>query len=340
MIGGGAPCFVIAEAGVNHNGDPALAHRLVEAAAAAGADAVKFQTFEPARLAAATAPAAEYQRARQQDLTSQREMLDQLVLPAAAWEALRDDATARGLLFLSTPFDEPSAVMLAELGVPAFKVSSGDVTNLPFLRTLATFGRPVLLSTGMSTLDEVETAVGAVRAGGDPPLALFHCVTSYPAAARDCNLRAMATLRSAFDVPVGWSDHTEGIHVAIAAVALGAEIIEKHFTLDRSLPGPDHQASLEPDALASMIGAVRDVRAALGDGRKVPAEPEHALAAVARRSLHAARDLPAGHTLTTDDVALLRPGSGLPAAALDALLGRSLRAPVAVGVMLREEDFA
>ena len=215
--------FVIAEAGVNHNGDPAMAARLIDAAAAAGADAVKFQTFDPAALASPGAPTAAYQRRAGESGADQREMLARLALPAEAWAGLQRRAHERGIEFLSTPFDDGAADLLEGLGVPAFKVGSGELTNLPFIARLAARGRPLLLSTGMADMVEVAAAVDTVRANGDPPLALFHCVSSYPADPADANLRAIETLRRAFGVPTGWSDHTPGIEVAVAAVAAGAD---------------------------------------------------------------------------------------------------------------------
>lgn len=335
-IGAGHPCFLIAEAGVNHNGDVELAHRLVDAAADAGADAVKFQTFDPDLLVSPLAPKAEYQISTTDASESQLEMLRRLVLPREALAALAARADRRGLLFLSTPFDEASADFLEGLGMPAFKVPSGELTNHAFIAHLAAKGKPVLLSTGMAGLTEVAQAVHVVRAQGDPPLALLHCVTSYPAPPADCNLRAIGAMAAAFGVPVGWSDHTEGLRLSLAAVAAGATLLEKHFTLDRDLPGPDHRASLEPGELAELVQAIREVGVALGDGRKRPMPSELANAAVARRSLHASRALPVGHVLTAGDLAALRPGTGLPPSLRDRLVGRRVRVAVERGEMLSE----
>ncbi len=335
-VGEGQPCLVIAEAGVNHNGEIGLAHRLVDVAADAGADAVKFQTFDPERLVSPLARKAEYQAANTGAAESQLEMLRRLVLPREALAPLAAHAAERGLLFLSTPFDEASADLLERLGVPAFKIPSGEVTNHPLVAHVAAKGKPVLMSTGMSTLAEVAEAVQVVREHGDPPLALFHCVTSYPAAPADCNLRAMGVMRATFGVPVGWSDHTEGMAVSLAAVAAGASLLEKHFTLDRGLPGPDHGASLEPAELAAMVKSVREVEAALGDGVKRPVASELANATVVRRSLHASRPLPAGHVLKPEDLIALRPGTGLPPALRQRLVGRKLKVDVEQGEMLAE----
>lgn len=334
-VGDGAPCLVIAEAGVNHNGDIALAHKLVDAAADAGADVVKFQTFDPDALAAAAAPTATYQSAATGD-TSQLEMLRRLVLPASAWRELSAHAAERGLRFLSTPFDRASAELLDALGVAAFKVPSGELTNLPFLADLAARGRPLLISTGMATLAEVGDALLTVRAAGAPPVALLHCVSQYPAPLDACNLAAIATLRAAFGVPAGWSDHTPGGLASIAAVAAGASLIEKHLTIDCRLPGPDHAASLEPTEFAQLVRDIRAVERMRGDGVKRPAACELETRGVARRSLHAVRDLAPGERLRPEDVVALRPGTGLPPRVRDAVVGRALRVGVTAGTMLEE----
>ena len=257
--------YVIAEAGVNHNGDLALAHRLVDVAAAAGADAVKFQTFDPAKLVSLAAVSTPYQR-RQGGAPDQRSLLEALTLPANAWAELRDHARLSGITFLSTPFDLESAEMLVALGLPALKVSSGELTNLFFLRALATLGVTMLVSTGMGDADEVARAVEACAAA--PALVLFHCVSAYPAPIEECNLRVIPSLLTAHGVPVGWSDHTPGLTTALGAVALGASVLEKHFTTDRRLPGPDHQASLEPEALADYVMQTKLLARGLGDGVK------------------------------------------------------------------------
>jgi N,N'-diacetyllegionaminate synthase len=336
VLGTGRP-FVIAEAGVNHDGDVAVAHRLIDAAADAGADAVKFQTFVPAALAAASAPTADYQRERAGD-DQQAAMLERLRLPDDAWAALQAHAGERGIVFLSTPFDTSSAALLDGLDVPAFKVGSGELTNLPFLAELAAYGRPLLISTGMATMVEVAAAVDTVRAAATAEIALLHCVSAYPAAVEDANLAAMASMRDAFAVPTGWSDHTPGIELPVAATALGAALIEKHLTLDRSRPGPDHAMSLEPDAFAAMVRAIHDTAAALGDGRKMPTSAEAAIAAVARRSLHWARDLPAGSEVAMTDLVAIRPGTGLSPARSADIVGRRTSRVVRAGVAVAEAD--
>jgi N,N'-diacetyllegionaminate synthase len=335
---GGDAVLVIAEAGVNHNGDVAIARRLIEAAAASGADAVKFQTFDPAALAASGAPTAAYQREAGVDAADQRELLKRLVLPDAAWSELQGYARQLGLEFLSTPFDDRSAELLERLGVPAFKIGSGELTNIPFIERVARRNRPVLLSTGMADMVEVAAAVDAVRVAANVPLALFHCVSSYPAAPADANLRAIDTLRRAFTIPVGWSDHTEGVEMAIAAVAAGASMVEKHITLDRALPGPDHRASIEPAAFASLVAGIRAVEKAMGTGLKVPVPAERDVAAVARRSLFWATSLPAGHVIDATDVAVLRPATGLPPARLEGMVGRRLTRDVAAGSLVSGDD--
>jgi N-acetylneuraminate synthase/N,N'-diacetyllegionaminate synthase len=331
---GRGPTFVIAEAGVNHNGDLDLARRLIDAAAAAGADAVKFQTFRTEALVSAAAPKARYQVETTGGAESQQAMLARLELGRDAHAMLRDHAAACGLVFFSTPFDEASADLLGALGVELFKVPSGEVTNLPLLRHVAAKGRPVLLSTGMSTLDEVAAAVETIRAAGDPPLAILHCVSAYPAPVEDTNLRAMDTLHARFGRPVGLSDHTLGIEIALAAVARGAAVLEKHLTLDRALPGPDHRASLEPTDFAALVRGVRAIERALGDGDKRPMPSELDTRSVARRSLVAARALPAGHRLTRGDVAIKRPGTGLAPADLEAVVGRTLARAVGADELL------
>ena len=333
-------CLVIAEAGVNHNGDLALAHRLVDAAADAGADVVKFQTFAPERLASAGAPSAEYQRAAGAAADGQREMLTRLALAADAWPELHEHAERRGLIFLSSPFDEVSAHLLESVGVPAFKVGSGELTNHPFLADLARIGRPLLMSTGMATMSEVAAALDVVARNGDVPVALFHCVSSYPAQPADANLRAIDSMRAAFGVPVGWSCHTDGIDLGIAAAARGADLVEKHLTLDRSMPGPDHGASLEPAAFAAMVRGIRAATSSLGSGRKIPVPAERDVAVVARRSLYWAAELSAGAAISADDLVALRPGTGIAPAERDQLVGRTVRRAVHAGHAVEREDIA
>ena len=339
-IGPGQPCFIIAEAGVNHNGSLEMARQLVDAAARAGADAVKFQTFKAEKVVSPQAPKAAYQLQTTGASESQLDMVKRLELPFDAFRELYVYCQDKGIRFMSTPFDEESVDFLAELGVAVFKIPSGEITNLPFLAHVAHKGKPMIVSTGMSYLGEVEAAVRTIEEVGNRDFVLLHCVSNYPANPADVNLRAMHTLAAAFGVPVGYSDHTLGIEVAIAAVALGACVIEKHFTLDRSLPGPDHRASLEPDELAALVRGIRTVEAALGHGRKEPAASEANTTVVARRSLVAARDIPAGTVLTEEMIAIKRPGTGLPPAMRPYLIGRTARITILAGTLLTLEMLA
>lgn len=336
-VGTEHPCFIIAEAGVNHNGCIDRALQLVDVAAEAGADAVKFQTFRAAKLVTADAPKAAYQQRTSGAGETQFEMLRRLELSEEHHRVLLARCRERGILFMSTPFDEESADFLDELGVALFKIPSGEVTNIPYLEHLATKRKPLIVSTGMCSLGEVETAVTTLEAAGCRDFALLHCVSNYPADPADVNLRAMQTMAAAFGVPVGYSDHTLGIEVGIASVAAGACVLEKHYTLDRSLPGPDHAASLEPDELAQLIRGVRTVEAALGNGRKQAAASEANTASVARKSLVAACDIPAGARLTLDLIAVKRPGTGLPPAMRPHLLNRTVRESIPAGTLLQLE---
>jgi N,N'-diacetyllegionaminate synthase len=339
-------CFVIAEAGVNHNGDEALALRLVDAAAQCGADAVKFQTFTAERLAARGAAKAAYQVARTGQ-GDQVEMLKRLELVPEAYARLRDRAAEHGIEFLSTPFDELAADMLVGLGMKRIKVPSGELTNFPLLRHLAAKNLPMLLSTGMATLDEVGEAVDVVRRAraefglGEPlaeRLTLLQCTSCYPARAEDVNLRAMWTLRERFGLPVGFSDHTEGLLAAVAAAAAGAAVIEKHFTLDRELPGPDHQASLQPGEFAAMVEQIRAVETLLGSEQKRPCVAELAVREVVRRSVTLARPVRAGATIKREDLVLLRPGTGIAPKYLDVVVGRRAVRDLPAGATLRWGD--
>jgi len=338
-IGSGRPCFIIAEAGVNHNGSLDLALKLVDAAAAAGADAVKFQTFKADRLVTKGAPKAEYQIRATGDAETQYEMLKHLELTEENHRALIARCAKRGILFLSTPFEEESADFLEELGVPAFKLPSGELTNLPFLNHVAGKGKPIILSTGMATLQEVDAAVETLARSGNNRLVLLQCVSDYPADPAEANLRAMASMRSSFGFPVGFSDHTPGIAAAIAAAVLGACVVEKHFTLDRELPGADHRASLEPEELAEMVRGIRVAESALGNGEKRPGAGEAATAQVARKSLVAARAIPPGTVLAPGMVMARRPGIGMAPDRDNELLGRRARCEIPEGTILSPEMF-
>jgi N-acetylneuraminate synthase len=337
MVGAGYPCLIIAEAGVNHNGDVDMARELVRTAAHAGVDVVKFQTFKAKKLTTAQAPKAEYQMVTTGKDESQFEMLQKLELGVDDFQMLMEECRQQGILFMSTPFDEESADLLDLLGMNAFKIGSGEVTNLPLLIHIARKGKPVILSTGMSYLNEVDVAVRSIGSAGNDQLALLHCTSNYPADPAQVNLRAMHTLAQAFQVPVGFSDHTMGIEIALAAVAMGACIVEKHFTLDKSLPGPDQKASIEPLELEMMVAGIRKVESALGHGGKEPVESEADTARVARRSIVARQDILAGTSLTENNVIMMRPGTGLPSTLLPYILNRVARRDIPAGTLISFE---
>lgn len=319
--------LIIAEAGVNHNGDMELAKSLVDAAADAGADFVKFQTFSADRQVTRTARKADYQQRAAEKDESQHAMLRRLELTPPMHEALIARCADRGIGFLSTGFDIESVELLLRLGLERFKIPSGEITNLPYLRHIGALGKKVILSTGMATLGEVEAAIDVLEAAGTARanITVLHCTTEYPTQMDEVNLRAMQTMHAAFGVPVGYSDHTLGIEVAIAAVAMGACIIEKHLTLDRRLPGPDHKASLEPHELAAMVSAIRNVEIAFGDGIKRLTPSEAGNKAVARKSLVAACAIKAGEMFSAQNLAAKRPGTGVSPMRWDEIIGR--RAP-------------
>lgn len=333
-IGPEHPCFVIAEAGVNHNGDLALARRLIEVAAQSGANAIKFQTFKTGKLTTPDAPKATYQQRATAAGESQYDMLRRLELSEHAHRELFDLCRNAGILFLSTPFEEESADFLECLGVSAFKIPSGELTNLPYLAHVAAKNKPLIVSTGMACLGEVETAVRTIEQSGNAQIILLHCTSAYPTMPEDVNLRAMHTLQAAFGYPTGYSDHTQGTDISLAAVALGACVIEKHFTLDRTLPGPDHAASVEPGELATLVSAIRRVESALGDGRKIPVERERNTADVARKSLAAAQDIPSGTQLTKSMITTRRPGTGISPARLSDIIGRTATMNIPSGTLI------
>lgn len=335
--------FVIAEAGVNHNGRLDLALALCDAAKAAGADAVKFQTFRAEDVVTPTAATADYQRTNT-GATSQFEMIRALELDLEAHARVAAHCAQIGIEFFSTPFSEPAVDELVALRVRRLKLPSGELTNRPLLEHAAATGLPLLVSTGMATLEEVHEALGWIRARWavagfttPPSLTLLHCTSAYPAPADALNLRAITTLAQATGLPVGYSDHSQGMEAALAAVALGACVIEKHLTLDTALPGPDHRASADPAAFARMVAGIRTVSAMLGDGVKRPQPIEANTRDVARRSIVVVRDLPAGHVLTADDLALRRPGTGLAPALLSALPGQRLRVALSAWTTLTPE---
>ena len=318
--------LVIAEAGVNHNGDSTLAFRLVEAAKEAGADAVKFQLFDATSLVNRKAPKAAYQLQTTDGAESQFEMLRRLELGSDIFYALARHCAELSLKFIVTPFDLPSVSFLAGMGLETFKIPSGEITNLPYLRAIGALSREIILSTGMSTLDEVRAALDVLDLSGTPPehVTLLHCTTEYPAPFSEVNLRAMKTMYDAFPriKGIGYSDHTTGIAVAVAAAALGATVIEKHFTLDKTMEGPDHKASLEPDELALMIRSIREVEVALGDGVKTPRASELKNRDVVRKSIVAAKSIHAGETFSAENITTKRPGTGLSPMLWDLRIGK------------------
>jgi N,N'-diacetyllegionaminate synthase len=322
--------FIIAEAGVNHNGSFEMALRMIDEACAAGADAVKFQTFKAERFIAADAPKAGYQRETTGPDESQLDMVRRLELDEAAHSRLLYYCRDKGIQFLSSPFDLESIDLLDRLGLGLFKIPSGEITNLPYLRKIGALKKRLILSTGMADLSEIEDALNVLRDAGTPleTITVLHCHTEYPTSYQEVNLRAMLTIRSAFPgISVGYSDHTLGIEVPIAAVALGATVIEKHFTLDRNLPGPDHRASLEPRELAAMITAVRNIERALGTGIKAPSLSERKNLAVARKSIVAAGPIKKGEAFTEKNITVKRPGTGITPMRWDEIIGRKATKP-------------
>ena len=304
--------LIIAEAGVNHNGSMDLAKQLIDAAADAGVDYVKFQTFKAENLVTKDAKQAEYQQRNAQD-DSQYAMLKKLELSQEQHYELIDYCKQKGVRFLSTAFDFESVDFLHSLNLGVWKIPSGEITNYPYLKKIAQYGEPVILSTGMSTNEDIDAAIKALCDNGlmHEQITLLHCNTEYPTPMQDVNLCAMEAMREQFGVKVGYSDHTPGIEVPIAAVALGAEVIEKHFTLDKTLPGPDHKASLEPQELKAMVSAIRNIEQALGDGEKHVSESERKNMPIARKSIVAARDIKQGEVLTEDNLCVKRPGNGI-----------------------------
>jgi len=323
-IGEGNPCFIIAEGGLNHNGDPEMAERLIETAADCGADAVKFQTYTTEELFSPDHP--DYAKFKK------------MVFDKKTYQKLRTTAQNRGLVFLSTPFDEASADLLEAAGVPAFKIGSGEVTHLAFLRFLAEKGKPLILSTGMSSLSEVDAAVQTLRKTGNEDLILLHCVSAYPCPVEQANVRTITLLRERYQAPVGFSDHTTTDAAAPAAVALGACVVEKHFTLSRHLPGWDHFFSYDPGQMRRLIATIRETESALGRSDKRLLETEQPIRAIARRAIYARLDLKAGETLTRDNLMVRRPEGPLHADQLDAVLGKKTSRARVAGEALRPED--
>lgn len=339
-------CFIIAEAGVNHNGDEQNALKMVDVAKQCGADAIKFQTFKTENVIFPGVAKAEYQR-RETGEGDQFSMIKRLEMSRETHIKVAAHCQAVGIEFMSTPFDYESVDFLLGLGMKTMKVASGEITNLPFLTYLASKNLPLIVSTGMANMDEIKLAVETIAASRDAngftePLAdvltILHCTSNYPAACKDVNLRAMTSIAEQMQLPVGYSDHTLGVAVSTAAVARGACVIEKHFTLDKNMEGPDHSASLTPAELAQMVGQIRDVELALGSDIKQPTESELPVRSLVRRSVTVLRDLAKGHVLTEDDIALMRPGTGIAPKDFNATVGRTLAKDVTTGTTLMQAD--
>ena len=329
--------YIIAEAGVNHDGSIKKAHVLIDEAAKAGADAVKFQIYQTDEIVSPNSPLADYQRQAGEE--NQYDMVKRLELPKEDFRTLKEYAESKGLDFITTPFDADSANFLADIGVKMMKIPSGEITNLPFLEKVALLKIPTIISTGMSTLEEIAEAIAPFKEAGTP-YALLHCVSSYPAPVDQIHLHAMATMEDTFNVPIGYSDHTEGIAVPIAAVALGAKIIEKHFTINASDPGPDHAASLEPDALKEMVQGIRITESALGTNEKACQPCESNTRDIARRSIQLIRDVKKGDKVSEEMIAIKRPGIGIAPVKLRDVIGKTLAQDVSAQTPLEPKHIS
>ncbi len=334
--------IIIAEAGVNHNGDIETAKKLIDAAAQANADYVKFQTFKTENLVSLTAKKADYQQKNMNDVVSntQFEMLKKLELSIEQHHELIEYCKLKKIQFLSTAFDLESIDLLNSLGIDLFKIPSGEITNLPYLKKIGALNKKVIVSTGMCVMSEIQDAIDVLIKSGTPKekITVLHCTTDYPTAMEDVNLNAMLTIQKKLNVPIGYSDHTLGIEVPIAAVAMGATIIEKHFTLDKTLPGPDHKASLEPEELKLMVESIRNIEKALGSIEKKPSETEKKNILVARKSIHINKTINEGDKITEDDLICLRPGDGISPMELENIVGKNVTTNLVVGDKLKWED--
>lgn len=329
--------IIIAEAGVNHNGDIKLARQLIDAAAEAQADFIKFQTFIPGLLVSKNAAKAEYQEKNTKG-GSQIEMLNQLALTYQQFVELKSYCDSKNIGFLSTGFDDESLRFLDNLGIEYHKIPSGEITNLPYLKLVGSFKKKVILSSGMATLEEVKTSINVLNEAGTNEITVLHCTTEYPAPIEEVNLKAIKTMHHELGLPTGYSDHTQGLVIPLAAVAMGAVMIEKHFTLNRELPGPDHKSSLEPDELAEMVKTIRLIEKALGDGIKKPTPSEIKNIKAARRSIHIKHDLLKGHKLTEEDLIMKRPADGISPMKYQEVIGKTLLVDLAADTMLKEEN--
>jgi len=337
LIGINQPVFIIAEAGVNHNGDIKLARKLVDVAKDAGADAIKFITYKSEDVVTKSAEMASYQEKNIGKRETQQEMLKKLELDYEAFVELKNYCDKKNIIFLSTPHTEDAAEFLEDL-VPAYKISSPDLINLPFLKSVAKKGKPIILSTGMSTMQEIKEALETIHKEGNKQVILLHCTSNYPCALEEVNLRAMQNMKKEFDCLIGYSDHTMGTIVPIAAVSLGAVIIEKHFTLDKSLPGPDHEASLEPEALKKMVEKIRKVEMMLGSFEKVPTESEKEIMKLIRKSIVAKRDIKNGETIEKEMLVIKRPGTGIEPKFIDETLGKKAKKAIGKDEIIKWDD--
>ena len=337
LIGEGSPCFVIAEAGVNHNGDLKLAKKLVTAAKQAGADAVKFQTFKAENLVSGSAKMADYQKKNIGKKESQLEMLKKLELSNSNFRELKKYCDEKKIIFLSTAHTEDAVDLLDPL-IPVHKIGSGDLTNLPFLKKIAKKRKPIILSTGMAVLSEIKEAVEAIKKAGNSKVILLHCTTNYPCPLEEVNLRAMQAIKKEFDLPVGYSDHTSGIMVSVMAAALGAVVIEKHFTLDRNLSGPDHRASLEPDDLKEMVKEIRNIEKVLGSATKKPSKSEEKIKKVVRKSIIARTDILKNTKITKEMLIIKRPGTGILPKHLNKVVGRIVKKEIKQDELIQFKD--
>jgi N-acetylneuraminate synthase/N,N'-diacetyllegionaminate synthase len=319
-----APCFIIAEIGCNHNQDINLAKRLIDAAVDCGVDAVKFQKFITSKLITTH--------------QNQYNILKKLELSNSTFLELFSYTIKKNIIFLATPYDEESVEFLANLPVPAYKIASGDITNLPLLNKIALKNLPIILSTGMSNLDEIKEAIDVIKKAGNDQIILMHCISTYPTDIKDCNLKAITTLKQTFKLPVGFSDHSLGITMSIAAVALGACVIERHFTIDKNLPGPDHFISLTPYELKELVKCIREVEEGIGSGIKIPLECEQETMKMARRSIVAIKDIPQGTTITKDMIAIKRPGFGIPPKFINKIIGKKAKKDISNDSVINWED--
>lgn len=330
--------FIIAEVGVNHNGDVTLAEELIKAAANAGCDAVKFQTFRTENLVTKTAEKAKYQEINTETSESQFEMLKKLELTSANFQYLKEVCEEYNIEFMSTPFDEESVVVLENLNIKTYKISSGDLTNKRLLECVAKTGKDIILSTGMATEEEIEEALNWIKKSGNNSITLLHCTSNYPTSYEDVNMNAMIRMKEKFHIPVGYSDHTLGIEVPIMAVAMGAQVIEKHITLSKEMQGPDHAASLDINELTQMVKGIRNIEKAFGNGQKTACKSELDTRLVARKSIVVTKDLLEGHVLTKEDLELKRPGDGIPPKYLEMIPGKKLMKNVKADTTLHFED--